>query len=181
MAELQAHPWCFFQDDLSCSTGTVTLPSCNVTEEKKMQRAKEVRKTKRTEGGKRRERICKPPSEYCVTTSVLSLFFTFDRSGVNRNGSSIFFERATCFVLLLPLVIVDLLTSLTITLVCTTMATLGQRHQLAIGTSLRRRCCCLLPCPARTAKCKASRNALHSAPRETHFGVPCFWLFPTQR
>jgi hypothetical protein len=53
MAALQAYPWCSFQDDdISCNTGTVTLPSCNVTEEKKKQVAEkkeqvaeEVRKT----------------------------------------------------------------------------------------------------------------------------------------
>jgi hypothetical protein len=74
MAEPQAHPWCSFQDDLSCNTGTVTLPSCNVTGEKKMQRAKEVRKTKRTEGEKRRERICKPLASIAYDVYFITIF-----------------------------------------------------------------------------------------------------------
>jgi hypothetical protein len=68
MAALQAHPWCSFQDDLSCNTGTLTLPSCNVTEEKKKHLAEEVRKTK--------------PQRVCRDDAVLLHYFSLSTASV---------------------------------------------------------------------------------------------------
>jgi hypothetical protein len=79
MAALQAHPWCSFQDDLSCNTGTLTLPSCNVTEEKKKHLAEEVRKTK--------------PQRVCRDDAVLLHYFSLSTASFHFRPHLFTFDR----------------------------------------------------------------------------------------